>query len=81
MGASTGMAGADLLGTMLARHGGCVPGALTRWEQQLRPSISYLQGNGMRMRSLFVPATRFELARRRIMLRASKMPVTSPLFL
>ncbi|WP_157548937.1 FAD-dependent monooxygenase [Nonomuraea candida] len=81
MGASTGMAGADLLGTMLARHPGSVTEALTRWERQLRPSIGYLQGNGMRMRSLFVPATRFELARRRMMLRVSKMPVTSPLFL
>ncbi|MGP3937614.1 FAD-dependent monooxygenase [Nonomuraea sp. KM88] len=81
MGASTGMAGADLLGTMLARHSDSVTEALTRWEQQLRPSIGYLQGNGMQMRSLFVPATRFELARRRIMLRVSKMPVTSPLFL
>ncbi|MFB4268310.1 FAD-dependent monooxygenase [Nonomuraea sp. GTA35] len=81
MGASTGMAGADLLGSMLARHGGNVTEALTRWEQQLRPAIGYLQGNGMQMRSLFVPATRFELARRTIMLRVSKMPVTSPLFL
>ncbi|MGI5289753.1 FAD-dependent monooxygenase [Nonomuraea polychroma] len=81
MGASTGMAGADLLGTMLARHPGSVTEALTQWEQQLRPVIRYLQGNGMQMRSLFVPATRFELVRRRIMLRVSKMPVTSPLFL
>ncbi|TDC91441.1 FAD-dependent oxidoreductase [Nonomuraea deserti] len=81
MGASTGMAGADLLGTMLARHPGSVTEALTGWEQRLRPTIEYLQGNGRRMRSLFVPATRFELAQRRIMLRVSKMPVTSPLFL
>ncbi|MEV1004589.1 FAD-dependent monooxygenase [Nonomuraea sp. NPDC050202] len=81
MGASTAMAGADLLGTMLARHPGSVTEALTGWEQQLRPFIKYLQGNGMHMRSLFVPATRLELARRRIMLRVSKMPLTSRLFL
>lgn len=46
-----------------------------------RPSIGYLQDNGMHMRSLFVPATRCELARRKVMVRVSKMPVTSPLFL
>ncbi|WP_206641588.1 FAD-dependent monooxygenase [Nonomuraea polychroma] len=80
MGASTGMAGADLLGTMLARHPGSVTEALTQWEQRLRPSISYLQSNGMQMRSLFVPATRLQLAWRRMMVRVSKMPVTSPLF-
>ncbi|MFI6597604.1 FAD-dependent monooxygenase [Nonomuraea sp. NPDC050536] len=81
MGASSGMAGADLLGTMLARHPRNVTQALTEWEQRLRPSIDYLQGNGMQMRSLFVPASRFELARRKVMVRMSKMPVTSPLFL
>ncbi|MEV0236397.1 FAD-dependent monooxygenase [Nonomuraea sp. NPDC050786] len=79
MGASSGLAGADLLGTMLARHPRSVAQALTEWERQLRPSIGYLQGNGMQMRSLFVPATRFELARRKVMVRMSKMPVTSPL--
>ncbi|MEV4112164.1 hypothetical protein [Nonomuraea sp. NPDC049695] len=51
------MAGADLLGTMLARHPRSVTQALSEWEQQLRPSIGYLQGNGMQMRSLFVPAS------------------------
>ncbi|NUW30012.1 FAD-dependent monooxygenase [Nonomuraea sp. SMC257] len=81
MGASSGMAGADLLGTMLARHPGSVTGALAAWERQLRPSIGYLQGNGLQMRSLFVPATRFELARRKAMVRMSKMPITSPLIL
>ncbi|MGW6500617.1 FAD-dependent monooxygenase [Nonomuraea angiospora] len=81
MGASSGMAGADLLGTMLARHPGSVTRALAGWERQLRPSIGYLQGNGMQMRSLFVPATRFEVARRKVMVRMSKLPVTSPLFL
>ncbi|MGW0479035.1 FAD-dependent monooxygenase [Nonomuraea sp. NPDC003214] len=80
MGASAGMAGADLLGTMLARHPGSLTEALTRWERRLRPTIEYFQGNGMQMRSLFVPATRYELALRRVMLRASKLPVTSSLF-
>ncbi len=81
MGASSGMAGADLLGTMLARRPHDVTRALAEWEQRLRPSIGYLQGNGMQMRSLFVPATRFELALRAVMVRMSRMPVTSPLIL
>ncbi|WP_433427575.1 hypothetical protein [Nonomuraea sp. CA-141351] len=34
----------------------------------------------MQMRSLFVPATPFELALRKVMVRVNKMPVTSPLF-
>ncbi|MFF4621648.1 Rossmann-fold NAD(P)-binding domain-containing protein [Nonomuraea jabiensis] len=79
MGASSGMAGADLLGTMLARHPRSVTRALAEWEQQLRPSIGYLQGNGMQMRSLFVPATCLDLARRKVMVRMSRMPVASPL--
>ncbi|GAA2287009.1 FAD-dependent monooxygenase [Nonomuraea roseoviolacea subsp. roseoviolacea] len=79
MGASSGMAGADLLGTMLARHPDSVTRALAAWERQLRPSIGYLQGNGLQMRSLFVPATRFELARRKVMVRMSKLPITSSL--
>ncbi|MEW9555870.1 FAD-dependent monooxygenase [Nonomuraea sp. NPDC050783] len=80
MGASAGMAGADLLGTMLARHPRDVTEALARWERHLRPAIGRLQANGLRMRSMFVPATRFELALRRVLLRASKLPVTSSLF-
>ncbi|GAA3164589.1 FAD-dependent monooxygenase [Nonomuraea salmonea] len=81
MGASAAMAGADLLGTMLARHSGSVAEALVRWERHLRPSIEYLQRNGTQMRSLFVPATRRELALRKVMLRVSKMPLTSALFI
>ncbi|MDX3100343.1 FAD-dependent monooxygenase [Nonomuraea angiospora] len=80
MGASTGMAGADLLGTMLARHPRSVSRALAQWEWHLRPAIGDLQGNGMQMRSLFVPANRVELVRRRALTRMLKMPVISRLF-
>ncbi|MEV0612831.1 FAD-dependent monooxygenase [Nonomuraea sp. NPDC050404] len=80
MGASTGLAGADLLGTMLARHPRSVTEALARWERRLRPSIDDLQGNGLQMRSLFVPATRVELARRQVLVRAGKLPVISRFF-
>ncbi|MBX9388057.1 FAD-dependent monooxygenase [Streptomonospora nanhaiensis] len=80
MGVSSGMAGADLLGTMLQRHGADVPEALARWERRLRPHIAYLQGNGTQMRAFFVPAGRFELGRRRLLLRLSLLPLTEPLF-
>ncbi|MFD8844404.1 hypothetical protein [Streptomyces pseudogriseolus] len=40
MGASTGMAGADLLGTVLQRNLGQIPRALREWEQRLRPFIT-----------------------------------------
>ncbi|MDA0563874.1 FAD-dependent monooxygenase [Streptomonospora sp. S1-112] len=79
MGASTGMAGADLLGTVLEHHGGEVPEALAAWERRLRPHIAYLQGNGAQMRAFFVPAGRFELGLRRVVLRLSLLPATAPL--
>jgi hypothetical protein len=77
---STGVAGADLLSTMPARHGEHVTGALMRWERQLGLSIDDLHGTQVRMRSLFVAATRLELALRSVMLPVSKMPLTSALF-
>ncbi|MEU6717906.1 FAD-dependent monooxygenase [Nonomuraea sp. NPDC046802] len=80
MGASTGMAGADLLGTMLARHPRSLSRALAQWERRLRPAIGDLQGSGMRMRSLFIPVSRVELVRRRALMRMLKMPVISRLF-
>ncbi|MEO3888894.1 FAD-dependent monooxygenase [Nonomuraea sp. B5E05] len=81
MGASTGLAGADLLGTMLARHPHSVTKALARWERHLRSPIDDLQGNGLQMRSLFVPVTLAELTRRKVMVRAGRLPVISRLFI
>ncbi|WP_440073312.1 FAD-dependent monooxygenase [Streptosporangium sp. OZ121] len=60
MGASSGLAGADVLGTMLERYPGDVPRALRAWEERLRPFIEFHQGSGMAMRKLFVPAGRTE---------------------
>lgn len=60
MGASSGMAGADMLGTMLERYPGDVPRALTAWEAKLRPFIEFHQESGMAMRRLFVPADHTE---------------------
>jgi 2-polyprenyl-6-methoxyphenol hydroxylase-like FAD-dependent oxidoreductase len=63
MGVSTGIAGADLLGTMLDRHP--VPRALAAWERALRPDLEFFQQSGIQQRAFFVPATWFELALRR----------------
>ncbi|MER7515609.1 FAD-dependent monooxygenase [Streptomyces sp. NPDC126499] len=67
MGASTGLAGADLLGTMLERCPGDVPRALRAWEAKLRPFIAFHQSTGMDMRKLFVPAGRTEYRIRTVM--------------
>ncbi|AXG81842.1 FAD-dependent monooxygenase [Streptomyces paludis] len=67
MGAATGLAGADLLGTLLERHPGDVPGALREWEARLRPFIEYHQGTGMDMRRIFVSADRTEHRTRKAM--------------
>jgi 2-polyprenyl-6-methoxyphenol hydroxylase-like FAD-dependent oxidoreductase len=79
MGVSTGMAGADLLGTMLKRHPGDVPRALAAWERRLRPDIDFFQQNGVQQRMFFVPATVFQLAVRRVMAVGMRMPGTSHL--
>lgn len=79
MGASSGMAGADLLGTMLARHPRDLPAALASWERRLRPHIEFLQRNGQQMRNLFVPPHRGQILLRRIIVRLSRFPLTAPL--
>ncbi|MEU8916433.1 hypothetical protein [Streptomyces nigrescens] len=46
MGASAGLAGADLLGTMLDSHPDNVGRALAKWENALRPYVEHYQHNG-----------------------------------
>ncbi|MBB6037571.1 FAD-dependent monooxygenase [Phytomonospora endophytica] len=67
MGAATGLAGADLLGTMLERHPGDIGRALRAWEAKLRPFVEFHQGSGMDMRRLFLPADRTEMRVRKAM--------------
>ena len=57
MGATSGLAGADALDIMLARHPGDVEGALVAWERQLCPAIDVFQRSALLMRSLFVQTT------------------------
>lgn len=68
MGASTAMAGADLLGTTLARNPGPPARALREWEQQLRPFMELQQRSGRTTGlTMFVPQTRRDLVMRNAM--------------
>jgi 2-polyprenyl-6-methoxyphenol hydroxylase-like FAD-dependent oxidoreductase len=79
MGVSAGLAGADLLGTMLGRHPEDIEAALTEWERTLRPHIVVFQRLGMKQRRFFVPANRFQIAMRKVVKFGMDMPVTAPL--
>jgi 2-polyprenyl-6-methoxyphenol hydroxylase-like FAD-dependent oxidoreductase len=70
MGASTAMAGADLLGTLLQRNPGNTPRALREWDQKLRPFMT-LQQKSARTEGLptFVPQTRKDKVMRTAMQR------------
>ena len=77
MGASLGLAGADLLGTTLARNPGNIARALREWEQRLRPFVAVQQRSGRTDGlAMFVPQTRRDLAARRVMSRVSSTRVT-----
>ncbi len=63
MGASTALAGADLLGTLLQRNGGNITRALREWDQRLRPFIALQQRNGRTQGlTMFVPQRRRDKA-------------------
>jgi len=79
MGASTGLAGADLLGTMLERHPHDVPRALQDWEDHLRPFVDHHLGSGVSMRSFFTPGNRAELLLRSAMIRLARLPIAGRL--
>ncbi|MFB4280767.1 FAD-dependent monooxygenase [Nonomuraea sp. MTCD27] len=72
MGASSGIAGGELLGSMLQRHD--LPGALRAWEARMRPFIQYQQDNILSMRRLFTPDDRKEQILRTGMLRLMRAP-------
>jgi 2-polyprenyl-6-methoxyphenol hydroxylase-like FAD-dependent oxidoreductase len=79
MGVSAGLAGADLLGTMLERHQEDLELALTEWEQQLRPYVEYYQQNGISQRMFFIPSSRVQIALRKVLTRGQKLPLTGRL--
>jgi 2-polyprenyl-6-methoxyphenol hydroxylase-like FAD-dependent oxidoreductase len=75
MGASSGVAGGELLGTMLERHGGDVPGALREWEARLRPFIVTEQESAFTTRRLFTPHDRKEYLARAALMSLMGSPV------
>lgn len=77
MGVSSGLAGGELLGRMLAEHPGDVAAALAEWERRLRPFIGCFQELGTRNRAFFTPADRGEQRRRRVVMRLLRTRVGS----
>ncbi|NUP02448.1 MAG: FAD-dependent oxidoreductase [Nonomuraea sp.] len=75
MGASTGIAGGELLGTMLERHPDDVAEALAKWEERMRPFVIHEQKGALELRMLFTPHDRKEHLYRNIWLRLISTPV------
>ncbi|GAB3982428.1 FAD-dependent monooxygenase [Actinoallomurus acanthiterrae] len=75
MGASSGIAGGELLGTMLQRHPDDLPGALRAWEARMRPFIDIEQDSALIMRRIFTPHDRKEQIMRTVMLRLMTRPI------
>ncbi|MBN6057695.1 FAD-dependent monooxygenase [Nonomuraea sp. RK-328] len=75
MGASSGIAGGELLGTMLQRHPGDLPAALRAWEARMRPFIQTEQDTALIMRRIFTPRDRKEQILRAAMLRLMRAPL------
>ncbi|MGW2221573.1 FAD-dependent monooxygenase [Nonomuraea sp. NPDC001684] len=74
MGASSGLAGGELLGTMLQRHPGDLPGALRAWEARMRPFVRLQQESALPGRRIFTPHDRKEQLLRAGMMRLMRMP-------
>jgi 2-polyprenyl-6-methoxyphenol hydroxylase-like FAD-dependent oxidoreductase len=79
MGVSSGLAGADLLGTMLERHPRALELALNEWERKLRPYVEYYQQNGLSQRTFFTPSNRAQIALRKVLVRGHKLPLAGRL--
>lgn len=80
MGASSGLAGSELLGDMLDRYPDDPAHALDAWEHKLRPFITDLQVSGVKGRSFFTPSGELERIVRSVGLRLSRAPLTRPIF-
>lgn len=75
MGASSALAGAELLGTMLRRYPADVPRALRAWEARLRPHITTYQEAGISDRFFFTPDNHRQIAGRSMAARGLRLPV------
>lgn len=79
MGASSGMAGADLLGDMLEAHPDDLDEALASWESRARPYIAHYQQTGVTQRKVFAPDHAMGLAVSTAMGRLMVAPGIGPL--
>ena len=79
MGASSGLAGADLLGTELERHPDNITLALNQWEARLRPFSQYIQRNISKDLPMFVPQSRAQKVMRNGLLQIAHTPVIGDL--
>ena len=75
-GSALAVAGADLLGTHLARQSD-VPAALRSWELELRPKVEKKQRAGRLAKDLFVPSDPLGLWLRHISLKAAASPLVT----
>ncbi|AOS64779.1 2-polyprenyl-6-methoxyphenol hydroxylase-like oxidoreductase [Actinoalloteichus hymeniacidonis] len=69
MGASTGLAAADLLGVLLERHPGDLATALREWEGALRPYLDRYQRSATEDRQIFLVDKQWQINLRRLVFR------------
>ncbi|MYW04931.1 FAD-dependent monooxygenase [Streptomyces sp. SID3343] len=79
-GSSLGIAGADLLGTLLTEHGDDIPAALGTWEHRLRPVVTRHQKSAHFAKNFLLPPNRPVSVLRRMMVRTAANPTTGKLF-
>lgn len=79
LGASSGIAGAELLGTLLQRHDHDPLAALPEWNRHLRPFVEYQHRTIDQSRSIFTSHDRIEHLRRKAMMRLISLPPVSGL--
>jgi 2-polyprenyl-6-methoxyphenol hydroxylase-like FAD-dependent oxidoreductase len=75
MGVSSGLAGADLLGTLLERHPDDIDTALDHWETTMRPYIDDYQHSAFTQRAIFVMDDDRQIGMRRLVTRLRSLPV------
>jgi 2-polyprenyl-6-methoxyphenol hydroxylase-like FAD-dependent oxidoreductase len=79
MGVSTGLAGAELLGTLLQRYPDDLDRALNTWEARLRPFLDYYQALARRRLGTLAPANQWQVKVNRGLSIAFGLPLVRPL--
>jgi 2-polyprenyl-6-methoxyphenol hydroxylase-like FAD-dependent oxidoreductase len=79
MGVSTGLAGADLLGTLLQRYPDDLDRALNTWQVRLRPFVDYYQALARRRQSTLTPANQWQVNVNRSRFFGGGLPLVRPL--